>query len=427
MELNQEVHLSHYWNVIYKRWKVALSILAVVMLGAFIAGYFSKPLYKSTIQIQIERENPNQLTVEDLFGIAASDQEFMQTQYVLLKSRGLADRVIRDARLLEDKDFYPSGIAGKSPTEVDKIRQGMTGAVLNTLEINPVRNTSLVEISYVSNTPQLARKVAEAVGATYMRMNTEQKFESVQQASEFLINQITALRGDIEKIRKAVQTYGESKGIISTDDASNLTVQKLLRLNTDYTSAQNLRIERQSAYDSIVRSDPSAVTSNEPLVLLLTQEEARLQRDYNQKLAAFKPEYPQMQSLRESIEKTHQARLNAIQTAYAAKRDTALRELEAAQQAEGQISGSLDQQKRETMTLNINAVTLLDLTRTLQSKQTLLDQLEKKQNETEVTARLRGSNTSNIHWVDHAQLPAGRFNAMMRKNLENAFPLGVDL
>ena len=79
------------------------------------------------------------------------------------------------------------------------------------------------------------------------------------------------------------------------------------------------------------------------------------------------------------------------------------------------------------MTLNINAVTLLDLTRTLQSKQTLLDQLEKKQNETEVTARLRGSNTSNIHWVDHAQLPGGRFNVTMKKNLQSAFPLGVVL
>src|SRR5438876_2374630 len=123
MELNaQEVHLSHYWNVIYKRWKIAVSILAVVMLGTFLASYFSKPLYRSTIQIQIERENPNQLTVDDLFGIAASDQEFLQTQYVLLKSRGLADRVIRDARLLEDKAFYPSGIAGKTQPQIDRIR-----------------------------------------------------------------------------------------------------------------------------------------------------------------------------------------------------------------------------------------------------------------------------------------------------------------
>src|SRR2546423_15516302 len=148
MELNQEVHLSHYWTVIYKRWKVAVSIAAVVMLGTFLASYFSKPLYRSTIQIQIERENPNQLTVDDLFGIAASDQEFLQTQYVLLKSRGLADRVIRDARLLEDPDFYPAGIAGKSQAEIDKIRAGMVGRILGTLDVTPVRNTSLVEISY---------------------------------------------------------------------------------------------------------------------------------------------------------------------------------------------------------------------------------------------------------------------------------------
>src|SRR5438046_1496544 len=208
MELNQEVHLSHYWNVIYKRWKVAVSIVAVVMFGTFLASYFSKPLYKSSIQIQIERENPNQLTVDDLFGIAASDQEFLQTQYVLLKSRGLADRVIRDTKLLEDKDFYGPGIAGKSQADIDKIRAGMVGAILGTLDVQPVRNTSLVEVSYVAATPALAQKVAEGVGSTYMTVNTEQKYESVREASEFLTRQITTLRTDIEKIRKELQRYG---------------------------------------------------------------------------------------------------------------------------------------------------------------------------------------------------------------------------
>src|SRR5947207_8052617 len=239
MELNQEVHLSHYWNVIYKRWKVTVSIVAVVMLGTFLASYFSKPLYRSTITIQIERENPNQLTVDDLFGIAASDQEFLQTQYVLLKSRGLADRVIKDARLLEDKEFYPGGIAGKSPSQVDQIRSGMVGAIIGSLDVTPVRNTSLVELAYISTTPRLAQKVGEAVGDTYMRLNTEQKFESVREASEFLDHQIAQIRADMDRIRKQLQSYGESKGIISSDDPTNITVQKLMRLSGDYTSAQN--------------------------------------------------------------------------------------------------------------------------------------------------------------------------------------------
>jgi capsular exopolysaccharide synthesis family protein len=308
----------------------------------------------------------------------------------------------------------------------------MAGALLGSLDVNPVHNTSLVEISYISGSPRLAQKVAEAVGSTYMNMNTEEKFESVREASDFLDRQITTLRADIENIRRQLQQYGESKGIITTGgdqntNADNITVQKLLRLNTDYTSAQNERISKQSTYDAIVHADPSAVTANDPVVLQLAQEESQLQRDYAQKLGTFKPDYPDMQKLQEKIDKTHQARLSAIQTAYAGRRETARRDLEAAQQAESQIAGALDEQKRETMTLNVNAVTLLDLSRTLQSKQALLDQLEKKQNETEVTARLHGSNTSNIHWVDHAQLPTGRFNVTMKKNMQNALPLGIVL
>src|SRR5436309_15637487 len=137
MDLNtaQEVHLSHYWNIIYKRWKIALAILVVVMIGTFLASYFSTPLYRSSVSIQIERENPNQLTVEDLFGIEASDQEFMQTQYYLLKSKGLADRIIREHNLLSDPDFYPSGIKGKGPAEIDKIRTSMVPAVASGIEV----------------------------------------------------------------------------------------------------------------------------------------------------------------------------------------------------------------------------------------------------------------------------------------------------
>ena len=58
MDLNtqQEIHLSHYWNVIRKRWKVAAAILFLVLLATFLDSYFSKPLYRSNITLQIERE-----------------------------------------------------------------------------------------------------------------------------------------------------------------------------------------------------------------------------------------------------------------------------------------------------------------------------------------------------------------------------------
>lgn len=429
MDLNtQEVHLSHYWNVIYKRWKVALSIVVVVMLGTYLASEFSKPLYLSKIQIQIERENPNQLTVDDLFGIAASDQEFLQTQYVLLKSRGLAEKVIDDQKLLNDPEFNPAGISGKTPAQIAQLRSSMAGLISGPTEVTPVRNTSLVDVSYVSSSPRLAQKVAEGIGESYIALNNEKKFESVREASDFLDRQIAQIRADIEVARRQLQQYGESKGIISTADASSIPFQRLVKVNADLQNATTLRVEKQNAYDSLSRANAESVTSTDPLVSQLTEEESRKNREYSQKLSTFKADYPDVLALKSSIDKTHQSRLAAIAAAFARAKDAANRDLLAAQQSENQMYAALNAQKRETMTINASAAGFTDLTKTIESKQSLLDQLEKRQNETGVTARLRGSASSNnIHVVDHADLPTTRFNVTMKKNLQSAFPLGVVL
>src|ERR1051325_5602891 len=387
MELNnQEVHLSHYWNVIYKRWKVALSILAVVMLGTFLASYFSKPLFRSTITIQIERENPNQVTIEDLFGIEGSDQEFLQTQDVLLRSRGLAGQVIRDQKLLSDPDFYPPGINGKSDEQINQIQEGMIGTVLGGLEVNPVRGTSLVEIAYVAPTPRLAKKVAEGYGDTFMRRTLEQKLENVHQATDFLTRQIAAVKQELGSDREQLQRYSEKTDIISVDSADNIVMQKLMKLNSELTSAQNETFQKRAEYDQIRRSNPESVAGNDPLVLRLTEEETNLERQRQQKLTIFQPQHPEVQRLKNEIEKTHQARTQAVLSAYEKARDNAYSALMAAEGRESSMRAALEQSKHENMKLNVTALTYTDLRATVESKQAMLEQLTKRLNETGVIA-----------------------------------------
>ena len=429
MDLNaQEVHLSHYWNIVYKRWRVALSILVVVMLATYLFSYFSRPLYRSTAVIQIERDNPNQLTVEDLFGIEASDQEFLQTQYELLKSRDLMARVIQESQLLSDPDFYPPGIKNRSAEEVKKIRDGMVGAVQGGLTIEPLHGTSLVNISYVALSPRLAQRVAEGLAESFMRRNTDQKYESVRQASEFLTHQIDQIQEDIEATRHTIQQYGETKGIISIGDASAFTGQRLTKINDDLQSAQNFYFEKQAAYDTITRANPETVIRGDTQVIGLNDEVGRLEREYSQKTVTFLPQHPEMQRIRQSIEKTKQARTQAVLEAYGRARDTARNDMNSAAAKVSALRGALESQKQETKSINVNAQGFVDLTRILEGKQTLLAQLEKRRNETDLSARLHGGpGSSSVHWVDHAILPTGRFNVTMKKNLQSAFPLGVIL
>jgi len=433
MDLNtasEEVHLSHYWNVIYKRWKVALSVLVVVLLGTFLASYFSKPLFKSTIQIQIERENPNQITIEDLFGIQASDQEFLQTQYILLKSRGLAGRLIDDQKLLSDPEFYPPGIEGKSKKDVDEIRANMVPVITGGLTVEPVKGpsglaTNLVQVSYIATSPKLAAKIAEGVGDSYMNLTVENKIDTVHQAKDVLSKQIAQVKGDLDILRGQLQRYGESKDIVSVTDPNNIVSQRMFKLNQDMTNAQNERRQKQSDYEALLRTSPEAVAGDDELVRSLGGQEANLQRDYNQKLSTFKAEHPQMLQLKQQIDKTRQARQAALLDAYAKRKEAAHNAVLAAAGRENEMSSAFEASKREMQVQNASVAKYVDLRGEIDSKEQLLQQLTRKQSDTEVGAILRGSTTSNVHWVDHAEVPKGRFNVTMKKNLQSAFPLGI--
>lgn len=423
----QEIHLSHYWNVIRKRWKVAASILIVVLAAAFLSSYFQKPEYHSQIQLQIERENPNQLTVEDLFGIEASEQEFLQTQYVLLRSRGLAQRVIEEQNLLSDPDFYPQGITGKTPAEIRQITESMAGALTGGINVEPVRATTLVNISYIGPTPQLTKKVAEGWGHAFINRNIEKKLSSVNQASKFLTDQIATTKRELDEARAQLQRYGRERDIVAVGPEGNPVLQKLAQLNTDVTMAQNERIQKQSAYDALLRTSPESATASDPLVMSLSGDISRLEREYQEKLANFQPGHPAMKSLKEQVDKAKAERQNAVRVSYAKLRETAQSEAQAAASREASVRAAFEGQKTETQKLNVDAAIYLDLQRNVDTKQQLLATMQKQLSETEVQARLRGSSTSNIHIIEHAQLPGGRHNVTLKKNLQNAVPLGLIL
>ena len=431
MDLNpqqQDVHLLHYWNVIRKRWKVAMAILAVVMIGTFLASYFSKPLYLATIRIQIERET-NSVTIEDIFGIAASEQEFLKTEYVLLQSRGLALRVVDDHKLYNDPELYPQGVAGKTPAELQTIKEGIAGGLLGGISVDAVSGTSLVDISYVGSSPRLAQKIAEAWGESFMRMNIAKKLDAVQQAESFLNVQIATVQTDLESGRHELQEYGRSRGIISMGEGNNgddVVMSKLGQLNRDLTNAQQIVFQREAALGALQRTAADAIASGDPMVQRLSEDVGRMQREYSDKLATMKEGHPEMKRLANQIEKTRAARAVAVQQAYSKQVEAARAEYTAAVSQQNSIKSAYDQQRTEAQRLNVDSARYFDLRMAVETKQTLLATLQKQLSETQVAARLRGSATSNVHWVDHS--PIGhRHNLSMKKNLQNAFPLGTIL
>jgi capsular exopolysaccharide synthesis family protein len=106
-------------------------------------------------------------------------------------------------------------------------------------------------------------------------------------------------------------------------------------------------------------------------------------------------------------------------------KEAALKEYQAALKKEKDLSAVLEEQRREVMQMNSNAIHYRSLKIEIENIQNLLNELSSRQNETLVSARLKGYMTSNIKVIDSALVPTTPFSPNKKRNMILALILGL--
>ena len=100
--------ITQYWMIaIRRRWTI-IGAIALCVLAAILFSLLATPRYTAITQLEISREGARILNnVQNVQPETNSaDQEFYQTQYTILNSRSLADRVARDLKLADNAHFF---------------------------------------------------------------------------------------------------------------------------------------------------------------------------------------------------------------------------------------------------------------------------------------------------------------------------------
>ncbi len=414
----KQVHLSHYWVILLRRWKLGLAVVVIVLLASVGAHFFTTPLYRSSILLHIERDVTSQ-SWEDLWRLP-SQQEYLQTQIQLLKSKGTGRRVA------EDLELVASPAPGTTESDREAALNAKAAQIASGISIDTVENTSLVRVSYVGTDPKQVQDIANGIGESFIQANIERKSERVRQATRFLRQEIEKLQDEIDVGERQVQQYGASRDIFS-EQGGNLVLNRLESLNQQYLQAQSQRIAAESNYQTIRQSSSDSMPqiASDPVISGLRADLNRLERELEQKRANFLPAHPEMQRLQNEIAGARVSLSTAMKERLGGLREEARRDYEEALGRERQIERELEEQKNRALELNIDAVDYLAQRTNLSSKKELLNELTARLNETEVNTRLEGVDSSNIHIIEGATQPGAPYNANLQAKMKNAIPLGL--
>ncbi len=437
--IEQPIDWHHYLRLLRQRWRLIGVVCLLAWVGAFIHYLITPESYRATTTLQIEQRSSMAATTDPNPWLEAwIGMKYYPTQYRLLESRGLAERVVLDLGLMDDPRFNstPRQLlkSGESEGEVSEaadeaVLAQLASRVLGGLSVEPVKETELVEVSFVSSNAEMASRVANGIADAFIDWGIETRSATVGRASDFLVKQIDTLKAEINEKEQQLQSYGRSTDILNLDPESDTTLQQLDRLNAEHIAALGDRLEKEARYNELKRSPADALTSPDAdgLVAELERELMRLEADYETRLRTYKPEWPEMVDLKARIDESRADLARLVEERGRKAQGTAYAEYQTALRRERSIQAEIERVKAKVMDRNASAVEFRNLEMEIQNRRQLLDEMLRRLSEAGVRARLQSERETNVRVIDRALTPGTPFRPSLGRNMIVSLALGFGL
>lgn len=410
----EEIHLRDYLRILYKRRWLAVTAFALVVALVTIGTLLQTPIFEGSVRILIDREPPRVVNIQEVQPLDTTTQDYYQTQYEIIKSRSVIERVIESLSLTRR---MPRLVNAADPV----------GALLGVVQVEPKRNTRLVDVKVQDPNAELAAEVANGIAKAYARFNLENKLNSAREALVWLSEQMNELKAKVQDSEVALQKYREKSGIVGIEQQRNITAEKMIDLDRSYLEAQAQRLGVEARLKELSALAKGSVQSgllltyrDNPLIQKLMADSSDLEVQLSKALKIYKEKHPEVLKLRSQMDQVQERMRQEVQTA--------LRSVEAeykvAKGREDALAGRLDAVKREALDLNEKEIQYAALQRETNSNQQLYDVVLKRVKETGLSG---GLETNNIQIVEEARVSRNPVRPRIWWNISLALVVGLML
>lgn len=316
------------------RWGIIL-LMVLGCVAGILKAVSETPVYRAKLTMAVE-PSVKQSTAQMMFNPYSF--RFYETQYELIKSRSVAERVVDELELVERNSVQsllvpPSTIRSlasefkrisgieliseppispnkKVLTEVERNskRAWLTRVVQGGVSVKGGDKTNLVTVTFNSINPDFAAEIANGLVDAYIEEGLDSQSNRSQQTTRWLSQRIDGLRTTLDQAQLNLQRFLVQENLLDTSRSQQITTAELQSLNSEYISARasfdeltkrygarhpkisKARAELQAAKSRLDRTSKTIASTREKQVELeRLEQEVRSNQDlYEAFLAKFR-------------------------------------------------------------------------------------------------------------------------------------------
>ncbi len=452
---DQEIHLRDYLRIIKKRRYTVYTFFLITFTMVFIGTYTATPVYRATAKLLIEKGDLNPL----MNGYSINfDPEFLETQFQIIRSQSVARKVVdilslgttyqqyfqtdkTDIPILgsiagwfsnvlsvvsEVMNIHSSGSADDALEQADEdytIEDDLAQMISSSIVVNPVMDSRVVDISFMSENPELAKLIVNTVAKAYIEEVLEMKMDIAGYAIEWMTKKAEEERKKLEKAEKALQNYIKANDIITIEDRVAIIPQRLTELSTRLTRAEAERRELETLYNKVKNISSEQAKTISAIALDTTLQTIRqeifkteqniveLSKKYGKKHPVMKRAMSELDVLENKEKQEIERLVRSIQTNY-----------ELAVSNENNLRDILSKTKSEAVELNEKFIQYGILKREVDTNRNIYNALITRVKEQTITEKIQNVN---VWIVDSADTPLYPSKPRKKRNILLGILLGL--
>ncbi len=440
----ETIDLTQYWRTVKRhKWGILSITLMALIIGTLYA-LSATPIYQASTILLADPKQPTVSSNQDQYVNTAMVYLFYETQYGIIGSHTVAEKVVAKLGLVE-KHKTEKSTEDTAPSDPDNIIQQLKAwkkaafdwrqwlpeelkpepdleptdlelqhqlatSIQGLLKVKGGKQSSIISVSYESKDPQLAADVVNAVADAYIEFGLNSRFNSAKKNANWLNEQLTELKENLKASELALETYQKRKGLIESSQQQSIATTQLSTLNRELIRAQTKRSEAEILYNQVKSLSDKEMdyaslgpVLNSETVEDLLREVTKASRRVNELNELYSKRYrdthPEMIVAKSDLEAVNQ-RLKLEMQKYV---NNIKKDYQATTAHEKQLKSLIRKQKGELSDLKGVSFELAQLERNMENDRKIYENFLSRFQEANISEEY---DASNIRIVDSASVPS---------------------
>jgi uncharacterized protein involved in exopolysaccharide biosynthesis len=294
--------------VFFRHGRLWMLTFVVVLAGIILYGVLC-PSYRAEMKIFIRRGRTAASATPTVvqgqqFGRQDIGEEDINSEVELLRDRETLARAVQSSGLADAQGWT----LVPAQTSAARREERAVLSLSSRLNVEPVRKTTLIAVSYASSDPQQAARVLRCLADAYMQRHVQVRRPSGE--SEFFQQQLEASQQELSHAQDALMQFTRDRGVVAAAMERDTALQRLSQDESDFRQtsvALAATAKRIITLQNKLQSLPERTTTlirNSDNPLLLEKVKSRLlelQLKRTELLTKYEPGYRLVQEVDQQI------------------------------------------------------------------------------------------------------------------------------